>query len=189
MHPRDLRRNFSSRWRSAHPQRSYNMKSTNRALMAQPTLTFFVALSMMSLCWVISVYARDVSIVDILWGPAFAVIAWTCLFTARSVDTRAWLSVALVTIWAIRLGSSILLRWRRLGLEDHRYAAIRERRGPNFAVTSLFWIFWLQALLLWIVSWPLQAIFSTTRPVNWLDVVGGAFAFGGIVVEAVADYQ
>ena len=60
---------------------------------------------------------------------------------------------------------------------------------PTSPWTSLFWIFWLQALLLWIISWPLQAVFARTRPLTALDAVGVGLAVGGILIEAMADAQ
>src|SRR5215472_5674269 len=156
--------------------------------MPHPIETASAAFLMMSLCWVLSLRLRDVSIVDILWAPAFAVIAGLCALVA-SVTERGWLVLALVFVWAIRLGTHIWLRRRKLGHEDYRYAAIREKRGPNFPFTSLFWIFWLQALLLWIVSWPIQSAIGSARSLNWLDALGALFAAAGIVIEAIADAQ
>jgi steroid 5-alpha reductase family enzyme len=108
---------------------------------------------------------------------------------AQALDARVWIVLALVTIWAARLGSHVLRRWRKLGHEDYRYAEMRRKRGGNFPFTSLFWIFWLQALLLWIISWPLQAAFLRGRPLTWLDAVGVTLAVAGVVIEAVADTQ
>ena len=152
-----------------------------------PTLA--ASFAMMTLCWLVSLPLRDVSIVDSLWAPAFAVLAGLCAVLSDQVTQRGWFALALVTIWAIRLGSHVFRRWLRLGHEDYRYAAIRQSRGRNFPFTSLFWIFWLQAALLWLISWPLQAAFGGVRPLNLLDAVGGLVAFAGIVIEAVADAQ
>ena len=136
-----------------------------------PTLA--ASFAMMTLCWLVSLPLRDVSIVDSLWAPAFAVLAGLCAVLSDQVTQRGWFALALVTIWAIRLGSHVFRRWLRLGHEDYRYAAIRQSRGRNFPFTSLFWIFWLQAALLWLISWPLQAAFGGVRPLNLLDAVGG----------------
>jgi steroid 5-alpha reductase family enzyme len=97
--------------------------------------------------------------------------------------------LALVIVWAARLGSHIFARWRRLGHEDYRYTEIRRKRGGNFALSSLWWIFWMQAALLWIISWTLQAGIVFRQPLNWLDGVGIVLAVAGIVIEAVADLQ
>ena len=157
--------------------------------MNYPFMMLTLAFAMMTALWPISVWLKDVSIVDILWAPAFAVITWVNATITPIHDARAWIVLALVSIWALRLGSHVFQRWLRLKHEDYRYAAIRKRHGPNFPLTSLFWIFWLQALLLWVISWPLQAIFAHTMPLGWLDCVGIALAMSGIVIEAVSDVQ
>ena len=158
-------------------------------MMAHPFITLGLSFGMMTALWPFSVRLRDVSIVDILWAPAFAVLAWSYVIAAPLLGTRAWIALALVTVWALRLGSHIWARWLRLGHEDYRYAEIRRRNGPNFSLTSLFWIFWLQALLLWVISWPLQAALSGARAIGAWDIVAIMLVASGVLLEAVADAQ
>jgi steroid 5-alpha reductase family enzyme len=157
--------------------------------MNHPLSMLFLALVIMTALWPVSFWLKDVSIVDILWGPAFAVMAWVCATMRAALDARQWIVLALVSVWALRLGFHVGGRWLRNRHEDHRYAAIRASRGPNFPWTSLFWIFWLQALLLWVISWPLQAVFAQDRPLHWADAFGIALACAGIGIEAIADAQ
>ncbi len=152
-------------------------------------LTFALSFAMMTALWPLSVKLADVSIIDILWAPAFAVLAWACLIATDGTGPRAMIAVALVSLWALRLGSHIFARWRRLGHEDYRYAEFRRRGGKGFPRTSLITIFWLQALLLWIISFPLQAAAGSLGSLGWLDAAGIALALAGIVIEAVADLQ
>jgi steroid 5-alpha reductase family enzyme len=157
--------------------------------MAHPFLTLALAFAMMTTLWPLSRKLRDVSIVDILWAPAFAAVAFLCAFLGPVREPRGWVVLALISAWAARLGSHVYRRWKRLGHEDYRYAEIRRSRGPNFPLTSLFWIFWLQAALLWVISWPLQTVFSVAKPLNASDGLGMAMAIAGIVIEAIADAQ
>ncbi|HEY1837395.1 MAG: DUF1295 domain-containing protein [Rhizomicrobium sp.] len=157
--------------------------------MSHLLLTFVVALGMMTALWPLSVWLKDVSIVDILWAPAFAILALICAAPFTAMTARRSAVLALVWIWALRLGIHVYRRWRKLGHEDYRYAAIRRGRGPNFPWTSLFFVFWLQGLLLWMISWPLQAVFSYARPLGWLDGIALVLVTGGIAIEAVADAQ
>src|SRR5579871_2475797 len=149
-------------------------------------ITLVLAFAMMTAAWVLSRRLNDVSIVDILWAPAFAVLAIVTALVA-GVSMRGFIVLVLVEVWAVRLGSHIYARWRRLGHEDYRYTEIRRKRGGDFALTSLWWIFWMQAALLWIISWPLQAALVYRNPLNWLDGVGTVLAIAGIAIEAVAD--
>jgi steroid 5-alpha reductase family enzyme len=157
--------------------------------MAHPVITLALAFGMMTALWPLSFRLHDVSIVDILWAPAFAVLGWSYAFAVPPIGMRAWLALALITVWGLRLGSHIWARWRRLGHEDYRYAEIRRRNGPRFPLTSLLWIFWLQALLLWVISWPLQAALSGSRALNAGDLAAAAMIAAGIVIEAAADTQ
>ena len=108
--------------------------------MNHPVLTLGLAFAMMTALWPLSVRLRDVSIIDILWAPAFAILGWACVFVTPLPGLRGWMALGLVSIWALRLGSHILARWRRLGHEDYRYVAIRKKHGANFPVASLWWI-------------------------------------------------
>jgi len=157
--------------------------------MTHPLITLVLAFGMMTALWPLSIRLKDVSIIDILWAPAFAVIAWACAGLASALDTRTRIVLGLVTVWAIRLGSHVWQRWRRLGHEDYRYAEIRRKRGPNFPLTSLVWIFWLQAFLLWVISWPMQAGIGNGSLLNAVDGIGIALSAAGLVIEAVADMQ
>src|ERR1700760_2208729 len=106
--------------------------------MPHPLITLLAAFAMMTALWPVSRWLKDVSIVDILWAPAFAVVAWASAALSPVRDARGAVLLGLVTLWAIRLGAHVFRRWRRLGHEDYRYTAIREKHGGNFALTSLF---------------------------------------------------
>ena len=157
--------------------------------MSHPFLTLALAFAMMTALWPASLLLQDVSIIDILWAPAFAVLALAYVSTDPPGNARPWIMLVLISVWAIRLGTYILVRWLKLKHEDYRYAAIRRKHGAKFPVTSLFWIFWLQALLLWVISWPLQAALSSASPLNPVDGLGVAMAATGILIESVADWQ
>lgn len=157
--------------------------------MALFPFTLALAFAMMTALWPLSRWLRDVSIIDILWAPAFAALTALCAVLVPVRGARGWIVLALVTVWAARLGGHIFWRWRHLGHEDYRYAEIRRKHGASFPLTSLFWIFWLQAALLWVISWPLQAVFAFIGPLNGLDVLGIAMTVAGILIEALADAQ
>ncbi|MGD0866675.1 MAG: DUF1295 domain-containing protein [Rhizomicrobium sp.] len=153
-------------------------------------LALLVAFSALTLVWVISLSLRDVSIIDVFWGIGFVLIGIAAIWRHGGPDPRSKLIFAIVAVWALRLALHLFLRWRRLGHEDRRYAAMRRKAGPRFPVTSLFTVFWLQAGVMWVVSLPLQQAFAAApTPLGPLDLIGAAIALLGILVEAVADYQ
>jgi steroid 5-alpha reductase family enzyme len=122
--------------------------------MSHLFLAFALAFAMMTALWPLSRKLPDVSIVDILRAPAFASVAPLCAILGTVREPGGWIMLGLVSVWAARLGSHVYRRWKWIGHEDYRYAEIRRKHGPNFAFASLFWIFWLQAALLWIISRP-----------------------------------
>lgn len=141
-----------------------------------------------ALLWLVSLRLRDASIADPFWAPGFLVIGLTYAWSLGDVTPRGAAALGLVGAWAARLGWHLLRRNRREG-EDRRYRAMRDRHGEAFWWVSLFTVFWLQGVLLWVVSLPLLNALSAgggMGPVAWM---GGAIALSGIVVEALADAQ
>jgi steroid 5-alpha reductase family enzyme len=151
--------------------------------------TLLLCFALLSALWPLSLLLKDVSIVDVIWGPAFATLGWAMVWLQGGVSARGGVTLGLVTLWGMRLGLHILLRRMASGKEDHRYTAIRRKFGTSFPFASLFVVFWLQALLLWTISWPLQAAVVAQGSPNCFDGIGWAAAFLGIVTEAVADAQ
>lgn len=140
--------------------------------------------------WLISLRLRDVSIVDIFWGPGFAIVAWTIAWQRGfALAPAQWLLVVLVSAWALRLG--LHLARRNLGKgEDPRYAAMRSRIGPRFAWISLASVFGLQGALIWIIALPVQAALFGTGELAWpLTWLGVACWLVGFVFEALGDAQ
>lgn len=145
---------------------------------------------LMVLVWLLSVALADVSIIDPAWGFGFVVIAVTYALADGDMSGRDWLVLAMVTIWGLRLG--IYLTHRKWGEpEDHRYAAMREKRPGSFAYRSLITVFMLQALLLWVVAWPLAASIGANSPtdIGIIEMVALFIFLVGLVFETVADYE
>jgi len=150
-----------------------------------------LALGMMSVVWIISLVKRDASIIDIFWGLGFVLLAWAYLLWSGAETTpRAYLVVALVSVWGTRL--SLYIVWRNWGKgEDYRYQAMRARNPKRFPWQSLVTVFWLQAVLMWAVSMPLLRAEASSRPeaLTWLDALGVLLFAIGLGFEAVGDWQ
>jgi len=147
-----------------------------------------VVLVAQTLLWLLSLRLRDASIVDPFWGPGFA-LATLAYYVADGRHTpRGTLALVLVTLWAARLGLHLLVRNRRSG-EDARYAAMRERHGERFGRVSLVRVFWLQGVILWIISAPLLTAVRSSRPLGLWDALGSAVFLAGLACEALADRQ
>ena len=141
------------------------------------------------LLWIVSVRIRDASIIDPFWGFGFVVVAWVCWLRFGGSNPESGLVTFLVSIWGLRLSAYLL--WRNLGHEeDRRYAAMREKRGDSFWWKSLYIVFWLQALLLVVISVPIQfSVTSTNGSIGWLVLMGCSVFAVGLFFETIGDWQ
>ncbi len=149
-----------------------------------------VTAGLATLVWIASLVRRDVSIVDVFWGAGFVVLAWAWRAALGAEHPRAWLMLALVTVWGARLALHIGRRNHGRG-EDPRYAAMRARSPRTFAWTSLVTVFGLQAALLWVIALPIYAALRRPDPLAlgpW-DFAGAALWAVGFGFEAVGDAQ
>ena len=141
-----------------------------------------------TITWLLSLKLRNVSIVDSLWSLMLFAAGVIYALAADPRAPRLEFVLWLVVIWAARL--SIFITARSMGKdEDRRYQAIRERNQPNFAFKSLFIVFWLQALLAWIISLPLLGVFASNAPLGIVDFFGIGLWIVGFVFEAGGDWQ
>ena len=140
--------------------------------------------------WLLSLKLRDASIADVAWGPLFVLIALIGALWGEGWQGRRILVLALVALWGLRLGWHIFRRNRGRG-EDPRYARWREEHGDSWRWRSLFQVFLLQGLVLWLISLPIQLVMTVPGPdrfVVW-DAVGELVWAFGFLFEAIADAQ
>ena len=146
------------------------------------------ALLLPSLTWIVSLFKGDVSIVDSLWSLIFLALCTTWFIAYEYPTQRSVIVLALVAVWALRL--SAYITWRNWDEgEDARYQAMRRNYSPNFALKSLFIVFLLQGVLAWVISLPLLAAITGSRPLNLLDALAVVLVIFGILFESIADTQ
>ncbi len=153
--------------------------------------TGLIIFALITALWLLSLYLKDSSIVDIFWGTGFVIANWIYFSqTPEGAEARKWLISLLVTIWGLRLSIYILLRNWGKG-EDYRYANWRKQAGNAWWWRSYFKVFLLQGVIMWIVSAPLLAaqINSTPKPLFILDFLGTIVWGIGFFFEAVGDWQ
>jgi len=150
-----------------------------------------VALAYVTCVWLASLALKNASIIDIFWGPGFALLAIVySLLSPDGYSGRQTLVCVLVAIWGLRLGGYILSRNAGHG-EDYRYQKMRQAAGPAFWWRSLVTVFWLQGLLLAIISAPLLHAVWVDSPQHFIatDFIGAAVWLFGISFEAIGDFQ
>ena len=139
--------------------------------------------------WVLSLILKNASIVDIVWGLGFVMVAWVVRLSTDANNARQWLLVAMVTVWGLRLAGYLF--WRNHGNgEDFRYRAMRKHYGPRFGLISLVTVFALQGALMFVVSLSVQLGQADATPnIGVIAYIGVALWLVGLFFEAVGDAQ
>ena len=120
---------------------------------------------------------------DLTGSVTYITVTVAAVLLAPEIDGRALLLLALVAIWAVRLGTFLFRRIRRDG-KDGRFDALK----PSF------WRFLMSGTIqgLWVTftaAAALVAITSTTRRELDLFALLGTLLGGGFAIEVVADAQ
>jgi steroid 5-alpha reductase family enzyme len=154
-------------------------------------ISALVLFALLTLLWLVSLRLKNSSIVDIFWGSGFVVtnLVYAAL-TPDGLPYRKWLITVLVTVWGLRLSLYILRRnWGKP--EDFRYQAMRQAAGGRWWWQSLFQVFLLQGVLLWIIAMPLWAAQSGAGSALAIvaDAAGCAVWVLGFFFESVGDWQ
>lgn len=139
--------------------------------------------------WVVSVVIKNASIVDIVWGSGFVVVAWVSYAVADGDDTRRIVIALMVTLWGLRLAGYLAKRNIGHG-EDYRYRAMRKHWGARFPIVSLVTVFLLQGVLMWVVSIGVQlGQVPATPSFGPIGTMGILVWMVGLAFEAVGDLQ
>jgi len=124
---------------------------------------------------------------DITYSLSFVALSASLALAARggSLSPAGIVAVAMVTIWAIRLGSYLFYRILHIKV-DHRF----DDKRDSFVRFGSFWL--LQAITVWVVMLPVYGIVSSARSATvpaWLVACSVAVFAVGLAIEAVADAQ
>lgn len=143
------------------------------------------------LLWPVSLLRRDASVVDLWWGPGFAIVVGAVWWVSGApADPRGLIVLGLVCLWSLRMIAVMGPRWLRHGGEDPRYRMIRAAWGPSFWWKSLFIVFLLQGLLQFLIALgPASVYRAEAAPISALALLGVAVALFGLALEAAADWQ
>lgn len=140
--------------------------------------------------WIFSLIKKQVTHIDSIWGLGFIIIAWNTLYWTQNFTTRSILIAILVTIWGLRLSTHLTLRNWGKG-EDRRYNAWRKKNKQRFWIISLFKVFLLQAVFLWVISLVIQYGISRSlvQEITIFEITGIIIWTIGILIESFADWQ
>lgn len=135
-------------------------------------------------------FKRDISFIDVGWGPGFAWLFLTCAIAKwPNLGMLQWLVGALVFAWSIRLAWYLHGRNRKKG-EDPRYKELAKKwRGPYW-LNAYLRVFMIQGLLLAVVAAPIIIVMiAPAASLTTISIIGVIIALTGLTIEAAADWQ
>ncbi|MFK7903167.1 MAG: DUF1295 domain-containing protein [Nitratireductor sp.] len=173
-------------------------------------ITFITTLFAFFMVWLASVKMKDAGIVDFYWGPGFALNAWIGIYFVSLAPSGPLLYAQyafalLITLWAVRLTLQLVLRHINAKHEDARYLKMRKKGGEGFWIASLYKIFLPQAIIQWLISSTILAVFiyapnfapsdalalpfASSALFYVLFFIGFIIFAAGLVIESIADWQ
>ncbi|MFE7844137.1 DUF1295 domain-containing protein [Microbacterium sp. NPDC057407] len=156
-------------------------------------IVLMVAAAASAFCWIASLLTADTSWVDRLWSVVPVVYVW--IFAGAAITTgqdpaRLLLMAVLVTAWGARLTFNFARKGGYTGMEDYRWAILRERMTPRqFQVFNLLFIVLYQNALLVLITLPAYIAWQHPSALSGWDVAFGLLFAAFLVGEFIADQQ
>jgi steroid 5-alpha reductase family enzyme len=140
----------------------------------------------------ISLIKKNLGLIDVAWGLSFVVITWTVFLYTETITIASISILSFVTLWGLRLTYYLFLRnWSKP--EDYRYVNMRKKWGKIPYLHAYFKVFYLQILLAFVISLPLQSVFYVKEGNEWFHYLilglGIVLFIIGFVFESVSDAQ
>ena len=158
-------------------------------------VTCVVIFTYITLAWLRTVSSGKVSVMDVLWGLGFVIIAWTRAIQLNSFNTISVLTLIAVSIWGLRLAFVLHQRTKNRG-EDPRYVRMMESAGKNWWWVSFLQVFVLQGILLILVALPIISLISENNidsSLSTSQLIGTALLIGtyciGMIIEHRGDIE
>jgi steroid 5-alpha reductase family enzyme len=147
-----------------------------------------VIFMMMFIFWMLYFGIRKEPVIDIGWAFTLLAAVISTFGAGDGYFLRKAIFFVLATVWSLRLGSYLLVRFLR-NPEDSRYKSIREQyRGQMLIRMSFFFL--LQACILSVLIWPFILITCNASPsISGLEWFAVLFTAVFILGEAISDHQ
>ncbi|MBE2179754.1 MAG: DUF1295 domain-containing protein [Chthoniobacterales bacterium] len=145
---------------------------------------------MMAGVWVLARVLDNAGVVDVFWSYGFIPVVLVCAAAGGGDAGRNVMLAFMVSAWAARLGTYLLVRVaRHHPEEDGRYAALRTQ-FPRRTWLMFFGFFEAQAVLIALLSVPFVLVFvNPSGSVGIFEWTGAALWVAAMSGEAVADAQ
>lgn len=144
-----------------------------------------------SVLWVVYRKTDRLAVIDLFWGPGFVVIAGVHAAIHGLTLPQTCFLVAL-SLWALRLTWYLGGRLRTHTKDDPRYETMKKDGGPTFRLSSLWKVFWLQAVIQFALALPIHSLYLLEAQLSMSPYLFGfgvfLFTFG-FAIETLADAQ
>ncbi|MCR2783475.1 MULTISPECIES: DUF1295 domain-containing protein [unclassified Microbacterium] len=156
-------------------------------------LVLLVAAVTCAACWILSLITKDTSWVDRIWSIVPVVYVW--IFTIAAIlagrdALRLIVMALLVTAWGVRLTFNFARKGGYSGMEDYRWAILRQRMTPaQFQVFNLLFIVLYQNALLVLITLPALIAWQHPSPFTGWDAALAVLFLAFLVGEFIADQE
>lgn len=134
---------------------------------------------------------RNSSFYDAYWSLIPIWIGAYYLALGGPADpARAWLVMAGICLWGIRLTWNWILNWEGIGHEDWRYGQLKAQSGRWYPLVNFGGIHLFPTVMVYLGCLPVYgAMVAGSRPLGLLDAVAAAVTAAAVLLETVADQQ
>ncbi|HUY43493.1 MAG TPA: DUF1295 domain-containing protein [Acidimicrobiales bacterium] len=159
--------------------------------MSPLSLVLVLAGTASAFAWLASLVTKDYSWVDRGWSIVPVGYLWVFAGAAHLRNPRLDLMAGLVTLWGVRLTYNFARKGGYRGVEDYRWAILRQRMSRRkFQLFNFFFIVLYQNFLLVLITLPALSVYEhTSRPFDAMDVALGVLFIVLLLYETIADQQ
>jgi steroid 5-alpha reductase family enzyme len=156
------------------------------------TIVVLIAAAASAFAWVASLASRDTSWVDRSWSIVPVVYVWVFALAAHGRDARLDVMAVLVTLWGARLTFNFARKGGYSGVEDYRWAVLRDSMTPGqFQLLNFFFVVVTQNAILVLITLPAWNAYQHRAGATYgaLDAALALAFVACTIGEAVADEQ
>ena len=144
--------------------------------------TFLISMGLNLIMFLPAYLLKTDKLTDISYAVTFVVVALYALITG-GITTPSLILFSIVLLWAIRIGSYLLIRIRKIG-KDKRF----DDKRSNFLKFLSFWV--LQGLTVWAILIPSTMFFAKSpTDIPAYAYIGLVIWLAGLSIETIADLQ
>ena len=149
---------------------------------------WLIAALIMLALWLVYLFTKSPSIVDIGWGGSIGSAACWMYFYVPEISLRQHTIFFCVIFWSLRIVALLISRISK-GQKDQRYVELSERWKTNLS-WKYFLFFQAQAISVALLITPIALSYLALESFwTYWDTIGLLLFFIGFFGEVIADYQ